>query len=252
MVHARRKLYDMHLAPASPLAKEALEHIGELFAIKREICSRSPKQRLTTRRQGLLPLLATLRSSLDTALIRISGHRSLAQVTRYATSRWETLNRFTTDGRLEMMNNAAERAIKPLALGRRNYLIIGSDSGGEHWAVIASLIETCKLNGTNPHAYLTEALECLVAGHPQSRIDELMPWSKPAPQDVRPTPNLRSYSDGCHRSSGCRLMKALLHTDIWTIKGCAAADKWQFRMLCRTICDAAMQRMSGADPCLEI
>lgn len=87
MVHARRKMYDEHLAPASPLAKEALEHIGELFAIKREICGRSPKQRLTTRRQGSLPLFATLRYSLDTALIRISGHSSLAQVTRYATSR---------------------------------------------------------------------------------------------------------------------------------------------------------------------
>lgn len=124
-----------------------------------------------------------------------------------------------------MTNNAAERAIKPLALGRRNYLFAGSDSGGEHWAVIVSLIKTCERNDTNPHAYLTEALECLVAGHPQSRLDELMSWSKPAPQDVRSKPRLRSYADGCHRSLGHRLTEGPLHTDIWTIEGCATADK---------------------------
>ena len=85
--------------------------------------------------------------------------------------------RFLGDGRIELDTNAVERTIRPIALNCKNALFAGSDTGGEHWAVIASLVETCKLNAVNPHGYLTDALERLVAGHPQSRIDDLMPWA---------------------------------------------------------------------------
>jgi transposase len=174
--HARRKLYDVHLATASPIARDALEQIGELFAIEREISGRTPEQRLTVRRQRSLPLLDALKLFLDTALARISRKSSLAQAIRYATTRWEPLSRFTGDGRLELSNNAAERAIRPLSLGRKNYLFAGSDTGGQRAAVIYTLIETARMNGLDPEAYLADVL-ARIADHPANRIDELRPWS---------------------------------------------------------------------------
>jgi transposase len=178
--HARRKLYDVHLATASPIARDALEQIGRLFAIEREISGRSPEQRLAARQEHSLPLLDALKSFLDTALDRISGKSSLAQAIRYATTRWEALLRFTRDGRLKMSNNAAERAIRPLALGRKNYLFAGSDSGGRRAATVYTIIETARINGLDPEAYLADIL-ARIADHPASRIDELLPWNWAAP-----------------------------------------------------------------------
>src|SRR3954447_14860715 len=116
--HARRGLYEVHLATALPIAKEALERIADLFAIERELRGREPEARLEPRRERSLPLLEGLRAFLDASLARISGKGSLARAIRYALSRWEALTRFTADGRLEMSNNAAERAIRPLAVAR--------------------------------------------------------------------------------------------------------------------------------------
>jgi transposase len=174
--HARRKLYDVHVATASPIARDALEQIGELFAIECQISGRTPEQRLTVRRQRSLPLLDALKLFLDTALARISRKSSLAQAIRYATTRWEPLSRFTGDGRLELSNNAAERAIRPLSLGRKNYLFAGSDTGGQRAATIYTLIETARMNGLDPEACLADVL-ARIADHPANRIDELLPWT---------------------------------------------------------------------------
>ena len=120
-------------------------------------------------------MLDELKRFLDTSLGWISSKSSLAQAIRYATSRWDALSRFITDGRLEMSNNAAERAIRPLALGRKNYLFAGADAGGERAAVLYTIIETAKLNGLDPEAYLADIL-ARIADHPAKRIDQLLPW----------------------------------------------------------------------------
>jgi transposase len=173
--HARRKLYDVHLATASPIAKEALERIAELFAIEKAIQGQGAQQRLEIRKERSLPLLDELKAFLETSLLRISGKSSLAKAIRYATSRWDALRRFTADGRLEMSNNAAERALRPVALGKKNYLFAGSDAGGERAAVLYTIIETAKLNGLDPEAYLADVL-ARIADHKANRIDELLPW----------------------------------------------------------------------------
>ena len=118
--HARRKLYDVHVATGAPLAKEALDRIAELFAIEDEINGRSPDERLTVRQAEAIPRIADLKTFFEAAINQISGKSTLARAIRYALSRWTALARYTTDGRLEISNNAAERAIRPLALGRKN------------------------------------------------------------------------------------------------------------------------------------
>jgi len=127
--HARRKIYDVHVATAAPLAKEALERIAELFAIEAAVNGRAPHERMAVRQSDAISRLAELKAFLETALNQISGKSTLARAIRYSLSRWDALTRYTTDGRLEICNNAAERAIRPLALGRKNYLFAGSDEG---------------------------------------------------------------------------------------------------------------------------
>ena len=122
MVHARRKFYVIHHATASPIALEALQRIAALFAIEGSIRGQSPERRAAARREHAQPLLDQLHAFLDTSLSRISGKSTLAQAIRYALSRWAALSRYTTEGRLEKSNNAAERAIRPLVLGRKTYL----------------------------------------------------------------------------------------------------------------------------------
>jgi transposase len=178
--HARRKLYDVYEATASPLAKEALERIAELFAIEARINGRAPPERLAVRQQDAIPLLAELEAFLQKVLSQVSGKSKLAQAIRYATSRWTALTHYTTDGRLEMTNNAAERAIRPLAMTRKNYLFVGSDSGGIRAAAMYTLIESAKMSGLDPEAYLRDVL-ARIADHPINRIGDLLPWNwKPA------------------------------------------------------------------------
>lgn len=173
--HARRKVYEVKEATGSAAAKDILDRIAELFEIEADIRGQGPDVRLAVRQARTGPLLDDLRVRLDDVLARISRKSSLAQAIRYARSRWEALCRFTTDGRLEMTNNAAERAIRPLALGRKNYLFAGSDTGGERAAVMYTLIETAKLNGLDPEAYLADVVD-RIADHPMARLDELLPW----------------------------------------------------------------------------
>ena len=173
--HARRKFYDVHHATASPTALEALQRIAALFAIEGSIRGQSPERRAAARREHAQPLLDELCAFLDTSLSRISGKSTLAQAIRYTLSRWVALNRYTADGRLEMSNNAAERAMKPPVLGRKNYLFCRSDAGGQRAACLYTILETVKMNGINPQAYLTDILG-RIADHPIHKIDALLPW----------------------------------------------------------------------------
>jgi hypothetical protein len=119
---------------------------------------------------------------LEDQLRRVPPRGGLADAIRYALARWPALSRFLDDGRIELDNNPVERAIRPVALGRKNHLFAGSDGGGERWAMVSSLIATAKLNGIEPYAYLQDVLQCMVDGHPINRIDDLLPWNwKPKP-----------------------------------------------------------------------
>ena len=172
--HARRKLYDAK--EGSPATQEALRRIAELFAVEETIRGRPPEARLAVRRQETVPRLAELRAHLDSTLARISQKAKVAEAIRYATARWDALCRFTTDGRLEMTNNAAERAMRIPVLGRKNWLFAGSDEGGARAAIFYTLIATAKLGDLDPEAWLADVAG-RIADHPISRIDELLPWN---------------------------------------------------------------------------
>jgi len=174
--HVRRKFYDLQVAHASPLAAEALKRIGELYAIESEIRGRSPAERLQARTARACPLLESLHQWLQSTLAVVSRKSEIAAAIRYALGRWRALLRYSEDGTIEIDNNAAERALRAVALGRKNYLFAGSDAGGERAATIYSLIGTAKLNGIDPEAYLRLVLEN-IAEHPISRIADLLPWN---------------------------------------------------------------------------
>jgi transposase len=176
MAHARRHFFEVHVALDSPLAKEALDRIGGLYQIEDHIRGSSPEQRLAIRQQYSVPLLKSLRTWMIESVSQIEKKSELAEAFRYSLNRWDALCRYTQDGRLEIDNNIAERSIRGIGTGRRNYLFFGSDSGGERAAIIYSLVETCKLNHIDPQRYLQYVLE-RIADHPINRIEELLPWN---------------------------------------------------------------------------
>lgn len=179
MAHVRRKFFDEHAETGSPLAAEALKRIGGLFDIERSLTGQPAEERRRVRQAKARPLLDELAAFLDTTLARIPGKGDLAKAIRYARSRWTALTRYVDDGRLEISNNAAERAIRPLAIGRRNWMFAGSDAGGERAAAIYTLVETAKLNGLDPQPYLRDVLG-RIADHPINRVADLLPWNIPA------------------------------------------------------------------------
>jgi transposase len=174
--HVRRRFYELAVAGPAPIATEALERIKALYKIEATILGKAPDVRRTVRQEQSRPLIEALEPWLRAKLETISQKTKLAEAIRYALSRWAGLSVFLDDGHIELDNNTVERSIRPLALTRKNALFAGSDGGGEHWAILASLIETAKLNGVDPQAYLTCVITRIVQGHPQSRIDELTPW----------------------------------------------------------------------------
>ena len=174
--HVRRKFHDLYQAHRSPIAREALERIGQLYAIEQEIRGRSPAERKEIRQARSLPLLESLQAWLKGTLAKLSQKSDVAGAIRYALERWSALLRYSEDGRIEMDNNAAERALRAVALGRKNYLFAGSDAGGERAAAIYSLLGSAKLNGIDPEAYLSGVLR-RIADHPINRISELLPWN---------------------------------------------------------------------------
>jgi transposase len=174
--HVRRKFFDLHQAHASPIASEAIQRIGQLYTIENEIRGRSPSERQEVRNARARPLLTSLHEWFKTTLAKISRKSETAAAIGYALARWPALMRYCDNGHIEIDNNAAERALRAVALGRKNYLFAGSDAGGERAAVIYSLLGSAKLNGIDPEAYLTSVLS-RIADHPINRIEELLPWN---------------------------------------------------------------------------
>jgi transposase len=183
--HVRRKFFDVHKANGSPIAREALERIGALFEIERTIAGKSAEQRRAVRQGLAKDQLDKLAEWLDQQLKLLSGKSELAGAIRYARSRWDALTAYIDDGRLEVSNNAAENAIRPVTLGRKNWLFAGSDAGGDRAAVFYTLIRSAKLNGLEPEAWLRDVLT-RIGEHPINRLDELLPWNmaQPATQSV--------------------------------------------------------------------
>ena len=173
--HVRRKFYE--LADKSPVAVEVLQRIAELYKIEDEVRGSPAEQRQQIRTERSRVIVDDLRIFLEAKNRQVSAKAKLGEAIRYALTRWDGLSRFLNDGRVDLDSNAVERSIRPLALNRKNALFAGSDEGGDNWAVIATLIENCKLSGINPHTWLTQTLEKLANGHPASSVGELMPWT---------------------------------------------------------------------------
>jgi transposase len=174
--HVRRKFYDLHQAHQSPIAAEALQRIGMLYAIEEQIRGRAPDERREIRNTRARPLLDSLQRWLQMTLSKVSRKSDVASAITYALGRWTALMRYCNDGRVEIDNNAAERSLRAVAIGRKNYLFAGSNSGGERAAAMYTLIGTAKLNGLDPEAYLRHVLT-RIADHPIKRIAELLPWN---------------------------------------------------------------------------
>lgn len=174
--HARRKFHDLHAARPSPLTTEALRRIAELYLIEAEIRGKPPDQRKSVRQTASRPLLDELERWLRTSLEKLSRKSDTAAAILYALNLWPALTRYCDNGAIEIDNSAAERALRGIAIGRRNYLFAGADSGGERAAAIYSLIGTAKLNGVDPEAWLRHVL-ANIADHPVNRVDAFLPWN---------------------------------------------------------------------------
>jgi transposase len=176
MAHIRRKFFDLMEAHQSRIAAEAVERIAALYRIEKEIRGRPPEERRKVRSARARPLLDSMRTWLEATLTQLAPKSDTASAIRYALGLWDALARYLDDGRIELDNLIAERALRPVAVGRRNYLFAGSDSGGERAAIVYSLIGSAKLNGLDPEAYLRYVLTN-IATHPINRIEELLPWN---------------------------------------------------------------------------
>ena len=176
-VHARRKLCEIHDSHRSEVAAEGLRRIAAMYAIEKQIRGEPAEVRLAVRQARTAPRVKEFGAWLKRQRARVSAKSRLGEKLAYIGNRWEGLQVFLTDGRVEMDSNVVENTIRPLALNRKNALFAGHDEGAAAWARIATLIETAKMNGVNPHAYLKATLEAIAAGHPASDIDLLLPWA---------------------------------------------------------------------------
>ena len=174
--HLRRDFHDIWKATGSEIAKAALERIGALYDIERQVTGKPADIRLEVRQRESRPRAEAFHGWMTAQLARIPGKGDLAKAMRYALSRWPSFTLFLDDGRVAIDNNAAERAVKPVVIGRKNWMFAGSDAGGETLADAMTVIETAKMSGLNPEAYLADVL-ARIADHPNPRLDELLPWN---------------------------------------------------------------------------
>jgi len=177
--HARRKLYEVAQNATAPIAEEGLGRIAALYQIEKDIAGLSAEARLEARQARSKPLIADMETWLAHHRARVSSKTPLGEALKYIAKYWDGLCMFLADGRVEVDNNSVERSIRPIAINRKNALFAGHDAGAENWGVIASLVETCKLNDVDPQAWLTNVLTRIVNGHKQSQINDLLPWNYP-------------------------------------------------------------------------
>lgn len=174
--NARRKAAGKKEIPLSPIAVEVVRRIDALFAIERAINGQRPEGRLEARKSASRPLVDDLHSYLREQVAKLSRGHDLAKAIQYMLRRWPAFTLFLEDGRVCISNNAAERSLRGVALGRKSWLFCGSDRGGHRAAAMYSLVVTCKMNGVDPQAWLADVLS-RIAGHPVHRLDELLPWN---------------------------------------------------------------------------
>jgi len=174
--HARRKFFDVFEATKSPIAEEALRRIGELYEIEAEINGRTVQDRLAARCEHATPILTDLRTWLEAQRRRLSSKTALAKAIQYGMTRWEALALYLRDGRIGIDNNAAERSLRGIAVTRKNFLFLGSEAGGDRAAILYTVLESAKLNGLDPEAYLADVIDRMAKGHPINRLSELLPW----------------------------------------------------------------------------
>jgi len=174
--HARRKFFVLADVAKAPLALEAVRRIDKIFAIEREINGLPEVERRAQRQAHVTALVSGLEAWMRTERAKLSRHNDIAKAMEYMLKRWVAFTRFLDDGRICLSNNAAERALRSIAVGRRGWLFAGSDRGGERAAAIYTLIETAKLNGVDPQAWLEDVLR-RIANHPASRLADLLPWN---------------------------------------------------------------------------
>ena len=175
-VHVRRKFVDIHESEGSAIAEEAIKRIAALYAVEKEARYKSAEERITLRQAKAKPVFDDLEAWLSLQLPKISGKSNLAAAIRYALGRMPKARAYLDDGKLELDNNICERSIRPVTLGRKNYLFMGSKGGGNAAAIAYTLIETCRMNSVDPEAWLRWLL-ARVADHKMPHIDELMPWN---------------------------------------------------------------------------
>ena len=175
--HARRKLHEVSRTGTTPIADEGLQQIAALYRVEKSIRGSAPTERLAVRKEHAQPIIDAFEIWLNANRARVSAKAPLGEALKYIAKYWGGLVLFLDDGRIEMDSNAVERTIRPIALNRKNALFAGHDAGAANWGVIASLIESCKLNAVDPHAYLADTLTAIVNGHKQSDVDALLPWN---------------------------------------------------------------------------
>ena len=174
--HERRKFFELAELGKALLAVEAVRRMDAIFSIERDINGRSAEQRLVARQDGAAPLVGDLHAWLRETRPKLSRHSEVGKACDYMLKRWATFDRFLSDGRVCLTNNAAERALRGIAIGRKAWLFAGSDRGGERAAAIYSLIATAKLNNIDPRAWLADVL-ARIGDYQASRLDELLPWN---------------------------------------------------------------------------
>jgi hypothetical protein len=179
--HACRKLHEVTQSSTAPIAQEGLAQIQALYRIEKDLRDQSADRRRAARQEHSKPIIEDFELWLAQSRARVSSKSPTGEALKYIAKYWGGLILFLDDGRIELDSNAVERTIRPIALNRKNALFAGHDAGAQNWAVIASLIETCKLNGIEPNSYLSGVLSAIAGGHKQTDINDLLPWNYAKP-----------------------------------------------------------------------